>query len=551
MSIGLVGLYVGLAGRVKFHVRRAEKPNNNNKLRILMIIKLEETIHKNQIYLLEKHGNKLSDSHKEGLRRMAEQTAAMLIGGESGRFAFDAPTGAGKTTTIIATILAVEELGLDLSIVVAQEKIEGLCDTYRSLEEMGVPVGLIGLIHSKKDGSGLELPLPATYASLPATPKDEWTNKKYILMSHQMLRGQRNLKEYWYRGRSEIEEGAPRDLLFYDETLWITNYMSDNYEGLVRDIYDFQRKAERETKFINPHTVELAGYLGKCRDIIDRVLISESEVPVVISLPPVDVPYEHAVTVCSGKSDTPLMRFLDHCNCETPEFRLEGDDNTTLISYDTAIPAELDKIIALDASIAVRYAATLNDTIQHKPSGIEFDYSNVTIHYARTNGGKGFIDKEFKGIRVRNRLINEILDLIRSLPEHDKVLIFSHKDKPGLDIVRQIKDSVRDVLPLRSDNILFETYGNETASNHYAECKHVILAGMLEKPVYTHQAMYLSESENLFEVLNGNTVNAVKYGEIFHTTYQAVSRGNLRHIDNGKAGEMNIWMFHNYPNQVK
>ncbi|MEW8522573.1 MAG: hypothetical protein AB2552_05925 [Candidatus Thiodiazotropha endolucinida] len=516
-----------------------------------MRINLEDTIHKYQIDLLEKHGNKLSDSHKEGLRRIAQQAAYMLLGEQTGRFAFDAPTGAGKTTTVIATILAVEELGLDLSIVVAQEKIEGLCDTYRSLEESGVPVDLIGLIHSKKDGSGLELPLPATYASLPATPKNEWADKKYILMSHQMLRGKRNLKEYWYRGRSEIEEGTPRDLLFYDETLWITNYMSDNYEGLVREIFDFRRRVDRDTKFSNPQTVELAEYLGNCWRILDEVIDSNSETPVVVNVPPVEVPYDHALTVCSGKSDSRLKRFLDHCDCETPVFRIEGDDNKALISYDTAIPVELNKILALDASIAVRYAATLNNTIHHIPSGIEFDYSNVTVHYARTNGGKGFYEKEFKGLQKKNRLICEILDLIRSLPEDEKILIFSHKDQPGLDIVRQIKDSLRDVLPLRSDKMFFETYGNETASNQYAECKHVILAGMLEKPVYTHQAMYLSESEDLFKELNGSAVNAVKYGEIFHTTYQAVSRGNLRHIDSGKAGEMHIWMFHNYPSQIK
>ncbi|MBV2122564.1 MAG: hypothetical protein KUF74_14040 [Candidatus Thiodiazotropha sp. (ex Ctena orbiculata)] len=224
-----------------------------------MTKKLEETIHRYQIELLEQYGNSLSGSHKEGLRRMAQMAARMLVGGVTGRFAFDAPTGAGKTTTVIATILAVEELNLELSIVVAQEKIEGLCDLYKNLANLGISTELIGLIHSKKDGSKLDEPvLPATYASLPSTPKEEWADKKYILMSHQMLRGKRNVKDYWYRGRSEVDDGVPRDLLFYDETLWITNHMSDNYEGLVREIFDFRRKVERETKFSNPQTVELS-----------------------------------------------------------------------------------------------------------------------------------------------------------------------------------------------------------------------------------------------------------------------------------------------------
>ncbi|MEW8201233.1 MAG: hypothetical protein AB2764_03870 [Candidatus Thiodiazotropha endolucinida] len=247
-----------------------------------MIITLENTIHKYQKNILEKHGNQLSESHREGLRRMAHQAALMLISDETGRYAFDAPTGAGKTTTVIATILAIEELGLDLSVVVAQEKIEGLCDTCRSLIDLGVPSDLIGLIHSKKDGSGIAPPMPATYASLPATPKEEWTHKKYILMSHQMLRGKRSLKDYWYRGRSEVDEGCPRDLLFYDETLWITNYMSDNYERLVRDIFDFRRRVDRESQFSNPQTVELASYLEKCREILDEAIDSTSEESTVV-----------------------------------------------------------------------------------------------------------------------------------------------------------------------------------------------------------------------------------------------------------------------------
>lgn len=518
-----------------------------------MLKKLEDKIHKYQIGLLEKYGNQLSENHLEGLRRIAEQTTEMLLNGVTGRIAFDAPTGAGKTTSIIATILAIEELALDKSIVVAQEKIEGLCDTYRSLVELGVPEETIGLIHSKKDGSGREGSLPATHASLPATPKEEWANKKYILMSHQMLRGKRNLKDYWYRGRSEIDEGIPRDLLFYDETLWITNYMSDNYESLIGELLLYTWKANEDTKFSSPYTIELGQYLEKCRNTLDEAFRHRAAGQLVVELPsiPVELPYEHLVTVFSGKSDTPLRRFLDHCACEKPEFRIEeSEKGKALISYDVVIPEELGRIIALDASIAIRYAAKLNRTIHHKPSRIEFDYSNVIVHYARTNGGKGFMEKEFKGPAYKNRLIKEIIDLILKLPEDHKILIFCHKDQPGLDIARQIREAVRDAFQWRKGRIFFETYGNETASNHYADCKHVILAGMLEKPVYTHQAMYLSESEDLFSNLDGETVNSVKYGEIFHTTYQAVSRGNLRHINNGKAGEMNIWMFHNYPSQI-
>ncbi|MCU7929210.1 MAG: hypothetical protein KZQ90_00270 [Candidatus Thiodiazotropha sp. (ex Codakia rugifera)] len=97
-----------------------------------------------------------------------------------------------------------------------------------------------------------------------------------------------------------MNEGIPRDLLFYDETRWIANYMSDNYKILVREFYDFTHKVERETKYMKPHYVELSEYLVKCKKIIDKATDDSSDNPLVVNLPPVEVPYEHAVTLSSG-----------------------------------------------------------------------------------------------------------------------------------------------------------------------------------------------------------------------------------------------------------
>jgi len=98
---------------------------------------------------LEGFGSRLNEEHRRALRRMVETYSSMASGEITGRFAFDLPTGCGKTQSIIAWCQAVHETQSGHSVVIAASKVEELCDIKHKLLKKDVPEECIGLIHSK------------------------------------------------------------------------------------------------------------------------------------------------------------------------------------------------------------------------------------------------------------------------------------------------------------------------------------------------------------------------------------------------------------------
>src|ERR1700704_4973421 len=98
---------------------------------------------------LEGFGSRLNDKHRRALGRMMETYSSMACGEIAGRFAFDLPTGCGKTQSLIAWCQAVHEIKSGHSAVIATSKVEELCNIKRKLIEKGVPEECVGLVHSK------------------------------------------------------------------------------------------------------------------------------------------------------------------------------------------------------------------------------------------------------------------------------------------------------------------------------------------------------------------------------------------------------------------
>src|SRR5262249_57957896 len=73
---------------------------------------------------LEGFGNHLNEAHRQALRRMLETYSLMACSEITGRFAFDLPTGCGKTQSLIAWCQAVYETRSGHSAVIATSKVE-------------------------------------------------------------------------------------------------------------------------------------------------------------------------------------------------------------------------------------------------------------------------------------------------------------------------------------------------------------------------------------------------------------------------------------------
>jgi hypothetical protein len=118
---------------------------------------------------------------------MLQTYSSMACDETTGRFAFDLPTGCGKTQSLIAWCQAVYETRSGHSAVIAASKVEELCDIKRKLIAKGVPEESIGLIHSNAYDPALAEKWKQTrdpsvlmggggvreYASLPKTTDNE------------------------------------------------------------------------------------------------------------------------------------------------------------------------------------------------------------------------------------------------------------------------------------------------------------------------------------------------------------------------------------------
>lgn len=84
--------------------------------------------------------------------------------------------------------------------------------------------------------------------------------------------------------------------------------------------------------------------------------------------------------------------------------------------------------------------------------------------------------------------------------------------------------------------ILLRTWGQETSSNSFGDCKHVILAGVLRRGPLNLAASFAGESNDL---MARRGIRELSLSEIAHCVLQAMHRGNCRRVDaEGQAGEM-------------
>lgn len=162
------------------------------------------------IETLEKNQSKLSVDHVAALRNLLTDCARTALGLQTGRVAWPLSVGCGKTQSIVSFIYACNKLGLkDVSVMVAQEKVEALCDLKGYLLDKGVPEKEIGLGHSYKFNEAFaeeyrqtdKWPQPG-YASRPSTPS--YADRRFLLLTHTNVDGKREEQK-----SKQLKTGTP------------------------------------------------------------------------------------------------------------------------------------------------------------------------------------------------------------------------------------------------------------------------------------------------------------------------------------------------------
>jgi hypothetical protein len=502
---------------------------------------LASTAHRILVADLISHGNKLSELHTIALRTLVDAMADYTVKSDVGRKAVALPTGMGKTSAVVAFILALEELGYRVPVAVAASKVKALSNLKTELLVRGVPEERLGLKHHADPEQVRREDL------LPSTGNDD---RLYMLVTHSKVsRG----ADFALFGR---HKGIDRALMLWDETL-----MRTQAGGI--DARDLRAASRALPAYEATDTVQVAAaeFLAECVALIDAELagLREAGDPeghgATVVLPERTAADLLAYSKAIGSSRlarpyVTIVRDLFDIAAEPLQVLAVGT-SAGIIWTRECIPELLRNVLVLDASYPIRTLVKLDSTLTEVPtfdSGDLKRFDQVKVVQFMAAGGRDRITKE--GANVTR----EVADVIASSwSAAQGVLVFSFKvrSKTDRDQLADLKAALRgrgidptETTPDGRPKLVGLTFGQETSLNGYEYCDVVALAGVLHRSELDVAAAVKAQQGHLQSATPGWMVQQVVQSEVCHVVYQALSRGSCRRVNNGMAEPMTAYLIH-------
>lgn len=508
---------------------------------------------------LQSYGNTLSKNHKVALFELIVHYGLLIDGSRQGRLAFGIDTGMGKTESIVAIVAAIHRLNLvDVSVLVCQGKVEGLCELKRKLVRMGVPESSIGLIHSyaydpaKVDDKGK--PSEDGFASMPSTPLDE--HRQFQLVTHSRVRGKTNISKY------NVYMDKSRSLVIWDESLLASDVTSIRGKEMIKAIHSLSIDYNDNSKYEG-----LIAYLKNIEAIVESELTSQRAGNPATKIKFDEIGEEkhkvYAEMIKQLRGSLPYKEVLITLTTLLPSgFRvLLIKQEWGITHYSKVIPNELDKVIILDASWWIRELQQLDSSIEDISlfaEGVK-RYDHVTIHQMLVSGSRYSLTNDFSFSPTKRKTTKELAAVIKSIPETEGVIIFTYKSRQGeVDFIEIMKKdlfsqriNVEQTIQITQQGELkdkprfnFLTWGSETSLNQYSYCSNVILVGILHRSLLELGGSFIAQHNDLEKEVDHQSIKAIHDSEIAHLAFQALSRGRCRQVDNGYAKPMKAWIIH-------
>lgn len=489
---------------------------------------------------IEGYHDGISAARHEALKDLMTGLAEQALGATRGRFAYALPCGGGKTQGVVALIAAANSLGLRLTFAVSANTIRALCCIKRDLMNAGVPERDIGLRHSKtaKELSG-ELAGEEGAAEMAEMADTGDEDRPIMLVSHSRIRGAKD------RALFIEHKGQPRSLLMWDETLFASDHGTVSLE-------DLRASVTRVGGGLSANAPSLHAFLRLATGRVQAELDAQErgDGPSTLDLAEgidLDAVRKEASSLWAGgggvrREAVKCVRGVVRLAGRPLAVAVTGDGySDALIHYTISVDPALTNIAILDASHSIRILAQAGDVKERTTEAMRSfkRFDNVRVRQVKVPAGKSTQTGSGRGAKEPAR---QAARIIHSIPDSEAVLIVTFKDASGrlLGVLRD--EGIN--LDARVDGrprISVLTWGNETSTNAYSHCKHVILVGVLRRDLGDLAASVAGEVDDLLHRRSKEQLHEVSRSEMGHCVLQAMHRGNCRTSDvQGQAGDMTL-----------
>ncbi len=492
----------------------------------------------------KKWGNSPSPANREALAAIASTIERMASGtAERCTYLSSAPTGLGKSTTIIASLIELvrdpryRESGA--VVFLAQRKqVERFVN---DLKDGGVPETDICILVGNKAEEDL--------ASLACGEQDR---ARIIVATQAKLLSVVALRDSAHTSTSLNDfwryQGEPRRVRIWDESIIPAN----PYVFLNGDI----EKAIEQLRDVNfPEMDKAADRLEKWRRSLKPGVPTE-----VCSFMTKEA--VHQILALNDKDymdEGTLLRSLFDLQGQGLAVRADYNGNAVL-HYAEVLPEDFAPFLITDASGELRtlypYWHEGRCPITHLPSGEKF-YDGLTIHHWDHASGRA----EHRNNLKRIELVKAAASVFSHIPAGEEVLFVTRKHDPSKpyqtigkrDEPKKGKTGPKgedmpciwDLLtPEQRTRAHFTTWGLHAASNDYKDCKHVVLVGVLQTPrAVTAATLKAAGRMDVDEDLAETEVKDAHKREAGHNILQAVGRIAVRYLlgDRCPSG-LTAWM---------
>jgi hypothetical protein len=524
-------------------------------------------------HLVDRYGLSLSDHHETVLKTMLKDFAMLTVGLKSGRIAWPLSPGAGKSQSILAFIIALDKLelsnpenGKPYPVMVTSSRVSALCELVQDLQRLGGIPEIGQSWESASEGGtgsfGLLYSAPNKDADRQPSPNAE--DAQYLFTTHARVRRSRDES---VAPRFDVRtlarwQGVPR-MVFYDESLLVSDSWSIPKVSLFAALKSLDEYVlgHSNDDGNQPLRVEAVRCLQEEVLPLLRVeleeQIAQQRPPKLVYLP--DRDYRRYREVLKPLRRVPEAIF-DLLDIASRPLRVVSDKmgiaEGAFISFQIAIPSELDRVAVLDASYLVRSLcladasmSLTNHVAVHHPVK---SYETVTGHVIQHGGGRRSVERSASGDM---KLLREVAEIIGTIPADEKVLLVTFMDRRGANRYNNvsIRDRFKAVLKdadVNLERVQWLTWGQETATNAFRDTPNVILAGVLHRSEWDLLGAFIGQKGDLLAQLTRQEKEDLSITESVHHAYQALHRGTCRKMRDGKAWPMRFWVFYENPKQI-